>query len=196
MATNDTVATGDQEPSGTTRSSRHSGSPYAGVPTAALAVGALFGVGALVIAAIFVGLDYFSVRDATTEHAVVVSDGPSGTKETCGRAVRPLTRGERTTYRSTDPPPGLPAEFSETHCPGAGEEPGTEVTVRRAGPGEDDVYVDPIESVWQWLGMTAIAGVATFVIGALAAGIWETWSAYRSVRRIRRRHLYADESAL
>jgi hypothetical protein len=136
----------------------------------------------------FMGLDYFSVRDATTEHVVVVSVAPSGTKETCGaKALSPDTPGERTTYRSPDPPPGLPAEFTNTHCPNDGYEPGMVVPVRRTGPGEDDVHVEPIESPGQWLGMAATVGVATFIISALVAGAKEWWSARRSVRSIRRR---------
>jgi hypothetical protein len=194
MTTNDAIAPGGQESNRATRSSRHTGSPYADIPTAALGVGALFGIGAFVIAAIFMGLDYFSVRDVSTEHAVVVAVGPSGTKETCGpKALWPDTPGERTTYRSADPPPGLPAEFTWSHCPGLGDELGAEVIVRRAGTTEDDVYVDPIESAGQWLGMAAIVGVATFVIAGLLAGIRETWGAYRTLRKIRVRHLDADE---
>lgn len=171
-----------------TRSSRHSGGPYAEVPVAALVVGALWGVGVLLVAAFFLGLDYFAVRGATTEHAVVVSVAPSGTKETCGvKALFPDTPGERTTYRSSDPPRGLPAEFTQTHCPDDGDELGARVLVRRTGTGEDDVYVEPIESAAEWLGASGLAGVAAFVIAAVLGGAKEAWSAHRSVRRIRRR---------
>lgn len=93
-------------------SSRHEEHPYRGLASAALAVGALFGLAAFAVAAVFMGLDYFSVRGTPTEHALVVSVGPSGTKEICGpRSLSSDTAGERTTYRSTNPPVGLPAEF-------------------------------------------------------------------------------------
>lgn len=61
----------------------------------ALIAGAVSGVGAFVVSAVFMGLDYFSVREVPPEHAVVVSVGPSGTEETCGpKAIFPNTPGE------------------------------------------------------------------------------------------------------
>jgi hypothetical protein len=159
----------------------------------AAGVGLLFGLGAFAVAAVFMGIDYLAVRDHPTEHAVVVSVAPSGTQETCGRALTPNTPGERTTYRSSDPPPGLPAEFSVTHCPDWDDHPGDAVTVRRTGTGQDDVYVEPIESVSQWLGTAAAVGVATAVIAAVVAVVKEAWSVHRSTRR--RRAWHAQPSA-
>lgn len=170
------------------RSSRHEGSPYRGLLTAALAYGALFGLGAFCVAALFMGIDYFSVRHVPTERAAVLSVAPSGTKETCGyRALRPDTPGERTTYRSSNPPTGLPAEFSVNHCPDWDDTPGEVVTVRRAGISQDDIYLDPIESAGQWLGMAGVVGAATALIVAPAAGAKEAWGVHRAARNIRRR---------
>src|SRR5689334_19970715 len=95
------------------RSSRHQQSPYRGLVSSSLVTGLIFGLCAFAIAAVFMGIDYFSVRGRPTEHVVVVSVAPSGTRELCGpRAITPDTPGERTTYRSTDPPAGLPSEFA------------------------------------------------------------------------------------
>jgi hypothetical protein len=171
-----------------TRGDRHGGNPYDGVGPAALGAALLFGVGAFVVMGIFMGLDYFSTRDDPTELATVVSIEPSGTKERCGpKALSPNTPGERTTYRSDDPPQGLPAEFGVNHCPNEGYEVGDVVPVRRSGPAEDDITVEPIESAGQWLGMAA--GVA--VMAGIAAGgytaVKEAWGAFRRERRKRRR---------
>lgn len=171
-----------------TRGSRHASTPYEGMPTAAAVLGLVFGVGAFVVAAVFMGIDYFSVRGAPTERAVVVSVGPSGTEETCGpRAVFPDTPGERTTYRSLNPPERLPEEFSVNHCPDLGDSPGMVVRVRRTGVGEDDIYLDPIESSGQWLGMAGVVGAAAAVIAAVIGAIKETWRVHRTQRRLRRR---------
>lgn len=166
---------------------RHSGSPYAGLAPAAGAAAVLFGLGAFAIAAVFMGLDYFAVRGHPTEHAVVVSVEPSGTKEVCGRSLTAATPGERTTYRSQDAPTGLPVEFAVNHCPGQDDRPGDLVTVRRTGTGQDDVYVEPIESAGQWLGMSSIVGLVTAVLAGAGVGLKESWDAYRGQRR-RARH--------
>lgn len=170
------------------RSARRDDRPYRGLVTACLVMGLLFGMGAFVVAAAFMGSDYFAVRDNPTEHAVVISQGPSGTRETCGpRALLPNTPGEQTTYRSSDPPAGLPAEFRINHCPDWDDHPGDIVEVRRTGLGQDDIYIDPIQSAGQWLGMAGIVGVATTVIVAVLAWLKEGWGVYRAQRRIRRR---------
>lgn len=177
------------------RSSRHQGNPYRGVASAALAAGALFGLGAFAVAAIFMGLDYVSVRGTSTEQARVVSVGPSGTKETCGpRALSSDTAGERTSYHSTNPPVGLPAEFSVNHCPDWDDTPGEVVTVRRTGLSQDDIYLDPIESAWQWLGMAGVVGAATAVIVVPAAWTKDAWGVHRAQRK-RLRHLAQDPDA-
>src|SRR5579885_1243828 len=107
------------------RSDRHGDRPYRGLAATSIATGLLFGLVAFAIAAVFMGMDYLAVRDKPTEHAVVISVGPSGTEEACGpRALAPDTPGERTTYRSSDPPAGLPAEFRVNHCPDEGHHPG------------------------------------------------------------------------
>lgn len=172
------------------RSARHEGSPYRGLASASIAMGLLFGVAAFAIAAVFMGIDYFAVRGKPTEHAVVIAVGPSGTQEVCGpRAISPDTPGERTTYRSTDPPAGLPREFAVNHCPDAGDRQGDVVAVRRTGTGtgQDDVYLDPIETAGQWMGMAGVVGVAAAVIGAVMASVKEGWGVHRTQRRIRRR---------
>ena len=177
------------------RSSRHEGNPYRGLASAALAAGALFGLGAFAVAALFMGLDYFSVRGTPTEHALVVSVGPSGTKEICGpRSLSPDTAGERTTYRSTNPPMGLPAAFSVNHCPEWDNTPGEVVTVRRTGVRQDDIYLDPIESARQWLGMAGVVGAFTVVIVVPAAWTKEAWGVHRAQRK-RLRHLAQDQDA-
>ena len=165
------------------RSDRHQGSPYAGLAAVSVGAGLLFGLGAFVVSALLMGFDYFAVRDSPTEHAVVLSVTPSGTEETCGRAITPNTPGERTTYRSSDPPRGLPAEFSVTHCPDWDDHPGDTVTVRRTGTSQDDVYVDPIETAGQWLGMAALVGAGTALICALGVAVKEAWGIHRSERR-------------
>jgi hypothetical protein len=179
----------------TTRADRHGGSPYAAVLPAALGAALLFGVGAFVVLGIFMGLDYFSTRDDPTELATVVSIEPSGTMERCGpKALSPDTPGERTTYRSDGPPQGLPAEFGVNHCPNEGYEVGDVVPVRRSGPAEDDITVEPIESAGQWLGMAA--GIA--VVAAVAAGgytaVKEAWQVGRRQRKKRRRAARAAAS--
>ena len=153
-----------------------------------MAAGVLFGLGVFVVAAVFMGFDYVAVRDKPTEHAVVISQGPSGTRETCGpRALSPDTPGEQTTYRSADPPDGLPAEFRINHCPDWDDHPGDVVEVRRTGLTQDDIYIDPIQSAGQWLGMAGIAGAATTVIVAVLTFVKEAWGIHRAQRRIRRR---------
>ncbi|GAA2166863.1 hypothetical protein [Pedococcus bigeumensis] len=170
------------------RAASHNDPPYRGLASASMAMGLLFGLGAFLIAAVFMGFDYFAVRDKPTERAVVISQGPSGTKETCGpRALTPDTPGEQTTYRSTDPPTGLPAEFRINHCPDWDDHPGDLVEVRRTGLGQDDIYIDPIESAGQWLGMAGIVGLVTTVIAAVLACVKEAWGVHRAQRRIRRR---------
>ena len=146
------------------------------------------------MAAVFMGIDYFSVRGVPTERAVVVSVGPSGTEETCGpRAVLPNTPGERTTYRSLNPPERLPEEFSVNHCPDWDDSPGMVVRVRRTGMGEDDIYLDPIESSGQWLGMAGVVGAATAVIAAVIAAVKGAWRVHRTQRRLRRRRTSEGE---
>lgn len=149
-------------------------------------MGLLFGLAAFALAAVFMGIDYFSVRDTPTERAVVVSVEPSGTKETCGyRALTPDTPGERTTYRSTDPQAGLPEQFALNHCPDWDDKLGDVVTVRRTGTAQDDIYIDPIESSGQWIGMAGIVGIATTLIATVLAAFKEVWGVRRSQRRIR-----------
>lgn len=151
-------------------------------------MGLLFGLGAFAVAAVLMGIDYFAVRGKPTEHAVVISVGPSGTKERCGpRALTADTPGERTTYRSTDPPTGLPAEFAINHCPDWDDHQGDVVELRRTGLGQDDIYIDPIQSAGQWLGMAGIVGVATTVIGAPVVWVKEAWGVHRAQGRSRRR---------
>lgn len=169
-------------------SNRHHGSAHRGLLALALAYGALFGVGAFCVAALFMGIDYFSVRRVPTERVVVLSVAPSGTKETCGsRALRADTPGERTTYRSSSPPAGLPATFSVSHCPDWDDTPGEVVTVRRTGMSQDDVYPDPIESAGQWLGMAGVVGAATALIVAPSAAVKEAWGVHRAACKVRRR---------
>lgn len=150
-------------------------------------MGLLFGAVAFAIAAVFMGIDFFSVRHAPTERAVVVSVGPSGTMELCGyRALSPDTPGERTTYRSADPPAGLPQEFSVNHCPDWDDSPGDVVSVRRTGTSQDDIYLEPIESAGQWLGMAGVVGLATTAIAAVLVGAKEAWGVRTAQRRARR----------
>jgi hypothetical protein len=141
------------------------------------------------------GLDYASVRGTPTEHALVVSVGPSGTEETCGpRSLSPDTAGERTMYRSTNPPVGLLAEFSVNHCPDWDDTPGEVVRVRRTGVSQDDIYLDPIESAWQWLGMAGVLGAGAAVIVVPAAWAKEAWGVHRAQRK-RLLHLVQDQDA-
>jgi hypothetical protein len=177
------------------RSSRHQGNPYRGLASATLAAGALFGLGAFAVAAVFMGFDYFTVRGTPTEHALVVSLGPSGTKESCGpRSLTSDTAGERTTYRSANPPVGLPADFSVNHCPDWDDTPGEVVTLRRTGASQDDIYLHPIESASDWLGMAGVVGAVTAVIVVPAAWTKEAWRVHRAQRR-RLRDLAQDQDA-
>lgn len=176
-------------------SSHHQGNPYRSLASAALAVGVLFGLGAFAVGAVFMGFDYFSVRGSPTEHALVVSVGPSGTKESCGpRSLTSDTAGERTTYRSANPPVGLPADFSVNHCPDWDDKPGEVVTVRRTGVTQDDIYLHPIESASDWLGMAGVVGAVTAVIVVPAAWAKEAWGVHRAQRR-RLRDLAQDKDA-
>jgi len=105
----------------------------------------------------------------------------------CGpRAIIPNSPGVRTRFRSLDPPKGLPTEFSHVSCPDE-QAPGEVVSVRRTGTDEDDVHLEPIESVGQWLGMAGIVGGVAGVIAALLVGIKEAWAARRFQRRMDRR---------
>lgn len=175
------------------RSARYDDRPYRGLASASVVAGLLFGLGAFVVAAVFMGIDFFAVHGKPTEHAVVISQGPSGTRETCGaRALTPDTPGEQTTYRSTDPPSGLPAEFRINHCPDWDDHPGDVVAVRRTGLTQDDIYIDPIQSAGQWLGMAGIVGAATTLIVAILACVREAWGIHRAQRRIRHRQQSAE----
>ncbi|WP_143598291.1 hypothetical protein [Phycicoccus duodecadis] len=145
-------------------------------------------MGAFVVAAALMGLDYVAVHDRPTERVIVISQGPSGTTEACGpRGLIPDTPGEQTTYRSADPPPGLPAEFRVNHCPDWEDNIGDVVQVRRTGLTQDDIYLDPIQSVGQWLAMAGLVGAATAVAVSIFAGLKEGLGTYRAQRRVRRR---------
>jgi hypothetical protein len=168
------------------RASRHRGNPYAAIPAAARAAGLLFGAGAFLLLGILMGLDYSSVRGVPTERAVVVSVGPSGTHELCGyRALIPDTPGELTTYRSLNPPTGLPAVFTHVGCPSE-QVPGGEVPVRRTGLGAGDVHLEPIESPGDVVAMAMIGALTAGVVGAGLAGVREAWGVRQSQRRLLR----------
>lgn len=166
---------------------------YAGLWSSSALFGLLWGLGAFVVIGAFMGLDYFSVRDAPTERVTIVSVEPSGTQEVCGRrAFSPDTPGERTTYRSASPAPGLPAEFTITHCPWE-ETPGDTVSVRRTGTTADEFHPDPIETPGQWLGMAGTVGLFTaagMMFVGLCNGVWEV----RTERRAQRRRLEREQS--
>lgn len=143
--------------------------------------GLLFGLGAFIAAAALMGIDYFAVHDRPTERVTVISQGPSGTTEACGpRGLIPDTPGEQTTYRSADPPPGLPAEFRVNHCPDWDDKIGDVVQARRTGLTQDDIYLDPIQSAGRWLGMAGLVGAATTVIVSVFAGLKEALGTYRA----------------
>lgn len=161
-----------------------------------LAVGLMFGVGAFLVLLTFMGLDYRSTRDVPTEQATVISMERVETKVSCGRSFTAETPGVRTVFRSDAPPVGLPAEFAVVQCPGATQDVGDRVPVRRTGTAEDDITLEPIESVTDWLLMATVGGIACTIIAAAICLTRELWSVRRSrLRRARRRQSTPEPSA-
>ncbi|KGN30800.1 hypothetical protein N802_06215 [Knoellia sinensis KCTC 19936] len=166
---------------------------YDGLWSAAALYGGLWGLGVFVLLTALMGIDYFEVRGVPTERITIVSIESSGTMESCGaKSLWNDTPGERTTYRSANPPPGMAAEFAITHCPWPEDKVGDVTTARRTGAGTsfDDFYPGPIETVGQWLGMAALGGLMTtavMVVVGLMKGWWEVRDARRDQERRRSR---------
>lgn len=118
----------------------------------------------------------------------MISVEPSGTLEVCGpRALTANTPGERTTYRSANPPAGLPNEFSTISCPGTSGGVGTVWPARRtgSGTGSDNIYIEPIETAGQWLGMAGVVGMATALIMTGVGSVKGWWEVSGQRRRER-----------
>lgn len=143
------------------------------------------GIG-LTIAAIgfaITGWEWIHTHGHPTEHATVISSDETGGSSYCGRTgSRPNVR---LTWRSEDPPPGLPSTFTQDTACDATDVGETDEVVRvRHDDGTVSVYVEPATSLVDVAGTTVLGFVGGM---ALAGVIWLFWKAYYLLRRPKHR---------
>lgn len=98
----------------------------------------------------------------------------------CGKHEGPRTD---VTWRSDDPPAGLPGTFRDRSSCNGELEVGERYEVVRVADGDDlEVYVDPVSSQTQVVQLTAFGAAAGFGVAWVAVGI------KYAVRRFRRRN--------
>ena len=121
------------------------------------------------------------------ERAVVVAVGDSENGRTCG--ARGGGRRTDVTWRSSDPPGGLPAEF--IHLGACGDwRPGEETTLVRVPDGDAvEVHVEPVRSYAQAGRLAAAVALGVFIAGTVLLGIrlaaLRLWARLRHRRRQR-----------
>ncbi|WP_017935992.1 hypothetical protein [Nocardioides sp. Iso805N] len=152
-----------------------------------------FALIAFVLGAGVLGRDWYATRHRPVEHAVVVAVVPTDGTGRCGK--HDLEQRESVTRRSSDPPAGLPAVFTDVEACDVPtiDERQTLVRVLR-GDQNPRVYVDPERSVRGVLGLSLVISGLTFVVGIAMGIALELWW-FRSRRhRIGRPRALADES--
>lgn len=130
--------------------------------------------------------DLDAIGGETIEHAEVVAVRGYRTLifDGCGKGDGPRAD---ITWRSSDPPPGYPATFTDRmSCDGGVEVGETHQIVRSNGSDDPSVTIDPVTTRRQVFQLTGF-GAGAFLVGALlvqgASAAWRRWIRPAATRR-------------